>query len=163
MLVADDVRPQALHKKQPPLPVESLLAVAAERNALPLVEACRKAEELGREYHAATYGGSFSYWATNASGEVRPILLLRQFRDHGDPHVFRHDQPVTVVPVRTIVDPYSRWSGWRGLGAITDRAFGGNFFHRRIVLKLSNAPARQVLRKNVPEHVDLAPSRSTYQ
>ena len=142
MLVADDVRPQARHKKQPPPPVESLLAMAAERNALPLVEACRKAEELGREYHAATYGGSFSYWATNASGEVRPILLLRQFRDHGDPHVFRHDQPVTVVPVRTIVDPYSRRSGWRGLGAMAVRTVWRELLPGPNRTKLSNAPAR---------------------
>jgi hypothetical protein len=74
MLVADDVRPQARQKKQPPPSVDSLLTMAAERNALPLVDACRKVGELWREYRGATYGGSFSYWATTASGNSRSVF-----------------------------------------------------------------------------------------
>jgi hypothetical protein len=73
MLVADDLRPPGARpgRKQPPPTTDALLAMADERKALPLVEVCRKAGEVWKENRGAAYGGSFTYWATNASGNSR--------------------------------------------------------------------------------------------
>ncbi len=84
MLVADDVRPpRGISKPKPSL--EELLAVAAQRQVLPIVEACREAGKLWKEHCGSRYGGAISYWTKTIAGNNRSVFGIIPGEDREPP------------------------------------------------------------------------------
>lgn len=82
-LVADEARPKHRGRMSPSL--DQLMAMAAERKTIELVEICRRMGESWEETCSCAYNGSLRYWASTSAGPRRMVFGVNVFGKNNPP------------------------------------------------------------------------------